>query len=1168
MADEVVEIVSSDDEIENLNGIATVQSEDEIVLVEPSTTEQNYGRSPTVLPWSVSTLEKKKLDSTYVGYKSCPQSTKKYVPLSNSRQEIKSIIRSSTQVSMSRFLNHTSSSKRKRESDDSGENNFNAKKQRVTDTPQTRALSSERDEVQCITSDSCEAERGSIHQKKHLMALGSNDEKQDQDESSTSKASVSEFIKKWTSLKGRLDRNDKKIEDKIWKYYYLAHSSFTHSKTFLKNVEFAVTRLNIDNVYVLIKDFLDCLKSYKDVPYKEVSSSDVQATDTTEQPQPASIEDSAVQKKLRKIEKTMKKLDEQIKVLDETEVDLSDEDNSAYLVQERLKAQFMKLDDYYCKLAGCSRSTGRPVEKRFRYEGSRYSEINQRISAWINKHREFPDYQDVLNLVKKVTDDSALPLRPETVRVQAQEIFRDVGKMLKERRENDDLYSIYSYCDSDVPDPASQNPDLASTLDENARIASEKLVKVFQEYVDKEAQQREFSDKKADAKKTTDDETTVRDGGQNKYDCKAGKVKEPEEKKNSVENSEGQESSDTSEPQKASTERLFGEDSDNEPYPPIVQQEIVFDDGRGAAGGSGWTPDNSDDEKSDVLCEDDGEDEELGEANSVCSSLPDIETRSNDDCNSNEASHTDTVSRLYVSNQSVLKFLPVPVTETDHANERIEDDGSLNNAAHSRSVSPMNASTETLNVSDSKAQRCDRTIPCLSTDDLKEFNKQGIKTVREFDSCLNSKSNGLVSDDKDVSSVDELRGNRNLDMGLVDSLDKSSCLTPKASPPDSPSTSKNVKVSQGKLISPRSRKRASEKDKFHAHNGIYAAEIRFDKLPSSQSNKNRGAKETSLGSTHISDNECNIESERSEPYVVTDFISKDLGVSNSECQSLNDVKDLVLAKESSRIDRNGNSNSNLVSDTELCIVSCNLSSGDNLAADVDSQSRSDAPTSVPPPAQLGASTHSAVLKSCDGQPQVEPAEEIGDRAVLSQLHEEYHPNSIDDSSHHDNVREENSDVQAVKITSNVETTLDTLNSDSISSRTQVSPVSTPRRTGGTGLGSVQCEGTAAVVTLEASTESDEDRAETGSPRRPPWVMPLSTRSCSSDEVQICDDDAPAYYSQNIEEKRELKLFEISSGMRSPSWNVRRNKLREVTPILAVPNGRHHQPSSPELVEID
>lgn len=61
----------------------------------------------------------------------------------------------------------------------------------------------------------------------------------------------------------------------------------------------------------------------------------------------------------------------------------------------------------------------------------------------------------------------------------AQEIFRDVGRELKERREHDDLYSIYSYATPDLPpDPATKDADLAARLNDNAEIAQDKLSKV------------------------------------------------------------------------------------------------------------------------------------------------------------------------------------------------------------------------------------------------------------------------------------------------------------------------------------------------------------------------------------------------------------------------------------------------------------------------------------------------------------------------------------------------------------------------------------------------------------------------------------------------------------------------------------------------------------------
>lgn len=60
------------------------------------------------------------------------------------------------------------------------------------------------------------------------------------------------------------------------------------------------------------------------------------ASSATEQPaEPLTEEEKKTEKKLKKVEKMMKKISEKIQELDEAEVDLDDEDNSSYLVQER-----------------------------------------------------------------------------------------------------------------------------------------------------------------------------------------------------------------------------------------------------------------------------------------------------------------------------------------------------------------------------------------------------------------------------------------------------------------------------------------------------------------------------------------------------------------------------------------------------------------------------------------------------------------------------------------------------------------------------------------------------------------------------------------------------------------------------------------------------------------
>lgn len=53
-----------------------------------------------------------------------------------------------------------------------------------------------------------------------------------------------------------------------------------------------------------------------------------------------------------------------------------------------------------------------------------------------------------------------------------------MGKMLKERRESDDLYNIYSYAEDDTEDPALKDEELNQKLVENENLAKEKLEKV------------------------------------------------------------------------------------------------------------------------------------------------------------------------------------------------------------------------------------------------------------------------------------------------------------------------------------------------------------------------------------------------------------------------------------------------------------------------------------------------------------------------------------------------------------------------------------------------------------------------------------------------------------------------------------------------------------------
>ncbi|XP_018006851.1 uncharacterized protein DDB_G0283697 [Hyalella azteca] len=806
MADEVVDIGSSEDEIDNIFGSNRSKSEEDIQVVA-CTSKTSFGTSHQ-LPWSSSYNDSSSPGSSKSSMNNGSNlKVNRILPPSSSRQEIKSIIRNSTQSSIGQFLvQETVDERRKRILEAPCQDEPRHKKLKTSQSEGSKKP----DDISVlpVSGDSdLGPECNTSKKKNHIEDLPSpvnnsdvsNAPQKSDDESHQIKDSVSKFIEKWESVKGAKDKSDKKIEEKIWRYFYLAHTSFTHSKLFRRNIETAMNRINSDNVYVLIKDLLDCLKSYKDVPYQEPSRDNNVTTEAScEPPRPLTEEEAKTEKKLRKIEKTMAKIAEQIKVLDEAEVDLDDEDNSAYLVQERLKAQFMKLDDYYCRLAGCSRSTGRPLEKRFRYQGSRYPEINQRISAWINKHREFPDYLDVLNLVKKVTNESALPLRPETVRVQAQEIFRDVGKMLKERRENDDLYSIYSYCDSDAPDPATQNPELAAILDENAVVASNKLSKVFQEFVDKETEMREVSDLKADSKKTsTDDETT---GHESRLDGDEAINEEAptslqkfsdtnkqdnEGRRDSGSQRKGVSSSD--QPENDAFDTVNDDDSES-PFSPIVQQELVFDDG-----GQNDDDDESDDnEENHMNVEEDDDDDDDDEEDDVDSlSLPDIEHQSDDDSSSNEAPSMKEHRVENALQQRQNKSIEIPVVVSEMLNDRVEKMGDA------ASLKSMNAAS-TLDLVDSRSD--DKLEPSFR------------KSRAENSLLLESPD---IIPDTELDNVTEgmfISANAGRKTCESNALEATTCGRRSDTPIEHTSPSQKSNSARNKLISPKSMQRLKQKN--------------------------------------------------------------------------------------------------------------------------------------------------------------------------------------------------------------------------------------------------------------------------------------------------------------------------------------------------------------------
>ncbi|KAM7305732.1 death domain-associated protein 6 isoform X2 [Ixodes scapularis] len=192
------------------------------------------------------------------------------------------------------------------------------------------------------------------------------------------------------------------------------------------------------------------------------------------------VKDLKRQKQIRQLEKHLRKLHRAIKKLRKKEVDWDSEDdiNSPYIMEDRYKKKFVKVWWKLCELQGRRPLTGREDEKKFRYSGSRYPEINEGVCRMINSKKIFPDFTDILGLIKSHNELSSLGLQGPQMEQIAKEVFTDVGQELQARRKREELRLALLYLEDEeeVPkDPAEADPNLRARLDENGKLFSSRM---------------------------------------------------------------------------------------------------------------------------------------------------------------------------------------------------------------------------------------------------------------------------------------------------------------------------------------------------------------------------------------------------------------------------------------------------------------------------------------------------------------------------------------------------------------------------------------------------------------------------------------------------------------------------------------------------------------------
>ncbi|XP_051899399.1 death domain-associated protein 6 isoform X2 [Pristis pectinata] len=231
-------------------------------------------------------------------------------------------------------------------------------------------------------------------------------------------------------------------------------------------------------------------KEKEDCPERTSAPSEDASTSV---PNPTAVEKKRTgtgsRRQIRYLENLLKVYSDEIKRLQERELDLKDleDEDSSYVQEHRLKKKMVKIFEKLCELKNCSSLTGRVIEQRIPFTGTRYPEINRKVEKFINKPDHFPDYQDIRNIMHKVSTRHNLGLSQRQIQSMAQDVFREVGNRLQERRHLDLVYNFGSHLTDDYKpgkDPAMMDITLEKRLRQNRTVALGRLDEVVKKYAE------------------------------------------------------------------------------------------------------------------------------------------------------------------------------------------------------------------------------------------------------------------------------------------------------------------------------------------------------------------------------------------------------------------------------------------------------------------------------------------------------------------------------------------------------------------------------------------------------------------------------------------------------------------------------------------------------------
>ncbi|XP_069602395.1 death domain-associated protein 6 isoform X2 [Ranitomeya imitator] len=283
--------------------------------------------------------------------------------------------------------------------------------------------------------------------------------------------------------------------------YSKANPSYLTSVEFRNTLGRCLTRVQAkrSKVFVYINELCTSLKANSQKRKVVLQTQAIQRPAAVQAETPTEIEEegeagSVAEKKtgskrqIRYLENLLRIYSLEIKKLQEKELSLDEleDEDSSYIQESRLKRKLLRIFDKLCDLKDCSSLTGRVIEQRILYRGTRYPEVNRRLEKFINSSRDlFPDYGDVIQVVERANEKHNLGLSRKQMQSMAQDAFRELGNKLQDRRHLDMIYNFGCHLTDpykSVNDPAQQDLSLSRRLRENRNTALNSLDTIIKKY--------------------------------------------------------------------------------------------------------------------------------------------------------------------------------------------------------------------------------------------------------------------------------------------------------------------------------------------------------------------------------------------------------------------------------------------------------------------------------------------------------------------------------------------------------------------------------------------------------------------------------------------------------------------------------------------------------------